>query len=113
MKDKITRIDPEFNNEIEDIKEVTGSSTRKVTSMIHKHNFWKKIKEQIINRLKEENNRKINKGQATSNLFLFIILAFTVVLLLGTFLYCYSAITYGLLDSSVDMVGLVNLTEAT
>ncbi len=114
MKDKITRIDVDFNSEIEDIKKDTNASARKITSMIPKHNFWERMKTQIINRLKEDsNNHKLKKGQATANLFLFIILAFVVVLLLGTFLYCYSAITNSLLDSGVDAVGLVNLTEAT
>ena len=114
IEDKTTRVDPEFNEEIEDIKrerlkrliDVKASSSRKITSMIPKHNFWKRMKEDMI-------NRKLKKGQATANLFLFIILAFAVILLLGTFLYCYNAITDSLLDSSVDMVGLVNLTEST
>ena len=53
------------------------------------------------------------RGMATANLFLFIIVAFIVVLLLGTFLYSYNAITGSLLDSGVDAVGQVNLTDAT
>ncbi len=52
------------------------------------------------------------RGQATANLFLFIILALVVVILLGTFLYTYNTITTSLLTSSSD-VGEVNLTEAT
>ena len=56
----------------------------------------------------------INKrGIATVNLFWFIIIAFIAVILLGSFLYCYNAITTSLLDSGVDAVGQVNLTEAT
>lgn len=56
----------------------------------------------------------INKrGMATANLFLFIIVAFIVVLVLGTFLYAYNTITSALLDSGVDAVGQVNLTDAT
>lgn len=55
--DKITRVDKRFNEEIEDIKEerikrlidITPSSTRKLTSLIPKHNLWKKIKKDIIN----------------------------------------------------------------
>ena len=49
---------------------------------------------------------------STANLFLFIILAFVVVILLGTFLYSYNIITESLIDANVD-VGQVNLTEAT
>ncbi len=52
------------------------------------------------------------KGQATANLFLFIILAFLVIILLGTFLYCYNAITTSLLTAPAG-VGAVNFTEAT
>lgn len=53
------------------------------------------------------------RGMATANLFLFIILAFVVVILFGTFLYAYNTITTSLLESGTDAVGAVNLTEAT
>ncbi len=55
---------------------------------------------------------KNKKAQATANLFLFIILAFAVIMLIGTFLYCYNIITDSLLTANVD-VGQVNLTSAT
>lgn len=53
------------------------------------------------------------KGIATANLFWFIIIAFIAVIILGTFLFCYNVITNSFLDSGLDAVGQVNLTEAT
>lgn len=52
------------------------------------------------------------RGVATANLFLFIILAFVVVILLGTFLYIYNTITTSLTDPSIASAGAVNLTAA-
>ena len=52
------------------------------------------------------------KGTATSNLFLFVILSFAVILLLGIWLYSYNVITTSLLDANLD-AGAVNLTQAT
>ncbi len=53
------------------------------------------------------------RGIATEHLFLFIVLAFAAILLIGSFLYSYNVLTNSLLDSSISMVGSVNLTEAT
>jgi len=53
------------------------------------------------------------KGIATANIFLFIIVAFIAIIVIGVFLYSYNAITSSLLDSGVEMVGQVNLTNAT
>lgn len=53
------------------------------------------------------------KGIATANIFLFIILAFIAVIVLGIFLYTYNAITTSFSDSGVEMAGQVNLTNAT
>lgn len=116
--DRTIRVDKRFNDEIEDIKkerlkrlkDTNKTSSRKITSMIPKHKFWKRIKEEIIELPKSKFNKK--GSIATANLFLFIILAFVVVLLFGTFLYCYNAITTSLLTAPVE-VGAVNLTEAT
>ncbi len=52
------------------------------------------------------------KGIATTNLFLFIVLAFIIIILLGVFMYAYNVITMSLLTTDVD-VGAVNLSEAT
>ncbi len=57
MEDKTIRVNKEFNDEIEDIKkerlkkliDTTETPSRKITSMIPKHKFWKRIKEDIIN----------------------------------------------------------------
>ncbi len=56
---------------------------------------------------------KYKKGIATQHLFLFIILAFTIIVLLGTILYTYGIITTSLLDPSIADVGQVNMTSAT
>lgn len=53
------------------------------------------------------------KGIATENIFLFIIVAFIAILIIGVFLYSYNAITNAFLDSGVEMAGQVNLTNAT
>lgn len=53
------------------------------------------------------------KGVATKNLFLFIILSFLVIIILGLFLYAYNVITISLLTTNVGGAGAVNLTEAT
>ncbi len=58
MEDKTIRVDKEFNNQIEEIiKErlkrlidTSKISSRKITSLIPKHNSWKRMKEDIINR---------------------------------------------------------------
>ncbi len=111
----IQRIDKRFSKEIEEIQkerlkkliDTTKTSSRKITSLIPKHKFWDRMKKDII-------NLKFNKkGVSTANLFWFVILAFIVVILLGTFLYVYNTITVSLLTTGIDMVGLVNLTEAT
>ena len=54
--DDTIRVDTEFNNQIGEIqkqrlknlKDINKTSSRKVTSMIPKHKFWQKIKEDII-----------------------------------------------------------------
>lgn len=115
IENKTIRVDPTFQSEIEDIKKKRVEnkmdrkrvSNRTITSLIPKHNFWKRMKEDII-------NFKFNKkGTATANIFLFIILAFIAIILIGTFLYTYNIITESLLTSDVKMVGQVNLSNAT
>ena len=57
IENKTIRVDPTFESEIEDIKkkrlenkmDVKKVSNRAITSLIPKHNFWKRIKEDIIN----------------------------------------------------------------
>ncbi len=52
INDKTVRVDPTFNDEIEDIKkkrfemgiDYKKISTRQITSMIIKHNFWGLVK---------------------------------------------------------------------
>ena len=56
---------------------------------------------------------KNKRGTAVSNIFLFIIVAFIAIILIGTFLYTYNIITDSLLNSDVKMVGAVNLSNAT
>ncbi len=56
---------------------------------------------------------KNKRGVATANLFLFIIIAFIAVIIIGTFLYAYNAIVDGIINSGVEMAGQVNLTNAT
>lgn len=56
---------------------------------------------------------KNKRGIATENLFLFIIVAFIAIIVIGTFLYSYNAIVEGIVDSGVEMAGQVNLTNAT
>ena len=53
------------------------------------------------------------KSIATGNLFLFIIVAFISVIILGCFLYAYNIVTFSLLESNVGGAGAVNLTDAT
>lgn len=55
---------------------------------------------------------KNKRGIATENLFLFIILCFIAIIVIGVFLYAYNEMTEGLLDS-VEFAGQVNLTNAT
>lgn len=58
MEDRTIRVDREFNNQIEEIikerlKRLIDSkkiSSREITSMIPKHNSWKRMKEDMINR---------------------------------------------------------------
>ena len=55
-KNITVRIDPRFNEELEDIKDKRLErkidkkriSSRKLTSLIPRHKWWKKIKEEII-----------------------------------------------------------------
>ena len=56
MKNILTRIDPRFNNELEDIKnerlkrkiDRKKISSRKLTSLIPRYKGWGKMKEEII-----------------------------------------------------------------
>ena len=58
MQDKTVRVDREFNNQIEEIikerlKRLIDTkkiSSREITSLIPKHNSWKRMKEDMINR---------------------------------------------------------------
>lgn len=57
MEDKTIRVDKEFSNQIEEIQkerlkrliDTTKTPSRKITSMIPKHKFWKQFKKDIIN----------------------------------------------------------------
>ncbi len=53
------------------------------------------------------------KGVALRNIFVFLIMALLIVILLGTYLFAYNAITVSLLTSGATSVGAANLTEAT
>ncbi len=52
------------------------------------------------------------RGQATSNLFLVMVLGFLFVILIGTFLYTYNTLTVSLLTTTAN-TGQANLTEIT
>lgn len=49
----------------------------------------------------------------TEHLFLFIIISLLAIIILGTFLYVYNAITTSLLSPDIAMAGSVNFTNAT
>jgi hypothetical protein len=57
MNNKTNRIDPKFNEELEEIQQKrldkkldkTKTSIRELTLWITKHNFWPQIKEEMIN----------------------------------------------------------------
>lgn len=114
INDKTVRVDPTFNDEIEDIKKKRLEkkldhkriSTRIITALIRKHNSWKMIKEDLV-------KVKIDKrGVATFGLPEFIVVSFVVVVLFASMLYASSTLTNALLDSNIVEAGSVNFTAA-
>ncbi len=65
IKDKTVRVDPTFNDEIEDIKKKRFDSgldykfisTRELTSMIIKHNSWEIVRKDLENFGMESNKK--------------------------------------------------------
>lgn len=113
LEKKTTRIDKNFSDELEDIKDKRMKegkdkkriSDRMITNLIPKHNHWKEIKKDIINFCFDK------KGIATEGLFDFIVTGFLMIIVMGILMYVFNIFTTNL---SIDiMIGSVNLSNAT
>lgn len=110
-KDKVRRIGANLQKELDKIKEENQKkfklkrkpSNGKITNMIPKHNFWEKIKEDLINFNFDK------KGLTTISVFSFIFLVFIWILFLGILVTIFNLTTTNL-DLDIE-IGQVNLGE--
>lgn len=109
-----TRVDPKFKQEMREIKEdrlINGNdkkkmSDREITGLIPKHNFWRKIKEDIINLTKDKRGQFVLK-----DLFVFSVIAFVMIVLIASFVYIYFQVDASL--SGNILAGQVNLSNTS
>ena len=109
-----TRVDPKFKQEMIEIKEnrinngndKKKMSDREITGLIPKHNFWGKIKEDIINFKEDKRGQFILK-----DLFIFLVIALVIVIIVASFLYIYVQVDTAL--SGNIIAGQVNLSNAS
>lgn len=115
-KEKIIRVGTNFADQINEIRnerlkrniDKKKISDRKITGLIPKHNFWGKIKEDLINFKFPDKNKK---GLATIGIFEFIIVAFLILIVIGLFVYSFNYISSTL--NINQMIGKVNMSEAS
>lgn len=107
----LTRIGLDFNKVMDRIDKKRNEmkqkklSMRKKTDLISKHNSWEIIEEDLINFVMPKNK----KGLVTIGLFLFVLISFLAIIILGVYGVIFSQINTAL-DQNVTF-GQVNLQE--